>query len=294
MQTQKKILIAFLLNLFFAIFEFIGGILTGSVAIISDAVHDLGDAMSIGLSYFLERKSKQQPDEHYTYGYSRYSVLGGLITTVILLAGSVFVIFNAITRLVDPVKIDYDGMMIFAVIGVFVNFTAAYTTRGGDSINQKAVNLHMLEDVLGWAVVLVGAIVMRVTNWYILDPLLSIAIAMYIFYNAFKNLKQVLDLFLEKTPANIEINQLIKCLKALEGVVDVHHVHLWSLDGQHHYATMHIVTENQNPAMKKRVKEELSKFDIEHVTIEFESSHEQCSNVSCTVTHELSGGHHHH
>ena len=116
MKTEKNILIAFVLNFAFAIFEFFGGIFTRSVAILSDALHDFGDAFSIGVSYFLERKSKKQPDDIYTYGYTRYSVIGSLITTVILLFGSIAVIYNAIVRIFNPVEIDYSGMIVFAII----------------------------------------------------------------------------------------------------------------------------------------------------------------------------------
>ena len=164
MKTEKNILIAFILNFAFSIFEFLGGIFTGSVAIISDAVHDIGDAASIGISFFLEKKSNQQPNEAYTYGYARYSVLGGIITTVILLLGSVIVISNAISRIISPTEINYNGMIIFAIVGVCVNLCAALFTREGGSLNQRAVNLHMLEDVLGWIVVLIGAIVMHFTG----------------------------------------------------------------------------------------------------------------------------------
>ena len=156
MKTEKNILGAFILNVTFSVLEFIGGALTNSVAIISDSIHDMGDAISIGLSYFLEKKSKKKPDKKYTYGYIRYSILGGLITTVILIIGSSLVIYNSIIRIFNPVEINYNGMIIFAIFGVVINFMAAYLTREGDSINQKSVNLHMLEDVLGWIVVLIG------------------------------------------------------------------------------------------------------------------------------------------
>jgi cobalt-zinc-cadmium efflux system protein len=191
-------LVAFILNLAFSVFEIAGGIFTGSVAILSDALHDMGDAISIGLSYFLEKKSKKQPDATYTYGYARYSVIGGVITTLILLVGSVLVVCNAVMRILHPVVIDYNGMILFAVIGVAVNFVAAFFTREGDSLNQKAVNLHMLEDVLGWLMVLIGAVVMRFTDFALLDPLLSLAVAVFIFVNAIKGLKEALDIFLEK------------------------------------------------------------------------------------------------
>ena len=197
MKTEKNILIAFILNLVFSLFEFIGGAITGSVAIISDVVHDIGDAASIGISYFLEHKSKKQPDKVYTYGYARFSVIGGLITTVILLVGSGAVIYNAVIRIFNPTPIDYSGMIVFAIIGASVNFVAAFITREGDSINQRAVSLHMLEDVLGWVVVLIGAIIMRFTDLSIIDPLMSIGVSVFIFINAIKNLKQIENLFLE-------------------------------------------------------------------------------------------------
>ena len=184
MKTEKNILIAFILNLAFSVFEFIGGIFTGSVAIISDAVHDIGDAASIGVAFFLERKSKKQPDEKYTYGYARYSVLGSALTSLILLLGSATVIYNAVRRIVTPTEINYSGMIIFAIVGVCVNLGAALLTRHGDSLNQRSVNLHMLEDVLGWIVVLVGAVVMSFTDLYIIDPLMSIGVAIFILINA--------------------------------------------------------------------------------------------------------------
>ena len=185
-KTQKNIGIAFFLNLTFSVLEYIGGLLTGSVAIISDSVHDLGDALSIGLSYFLERKSHQSADERHTYGYARYSVLGGLITLVLLITGSLIVIYTSIQRILHPSEINYDGMIHFAFFGVIVNFLAAWFTREGDSINQKAVNLHMLEDVLGWVVVLSGAILMRFTDISLIDPLMSIGVSLFILISSIR------------------------------------------------------------------------------------------------------------
>ena len=164
----------------------------------SDALHDLGDAVSIGISYLFERKSRRQPDEVYTYGYARSSVLGGIITTLILLVGSVVVLVGAVLRIITPVKINYGGMIVFAIFGVIVNLIAAYVTHGVDSINQKAVNLHMLEDVLGWLVVLIGAFLMHFTDWALLDPLLSIGVTLFILVHAAKNLREGLRLVFSK------------------------------------------------------------------------------------------------
>ena len=294
MKTEKNILIAFVLNLAFSIFEFFGGVFTGSVAIVSDAVHDIADAASIGIAWFLEKKSKKQPDDYYTYGYARYSVLGSLITTLILLLGSGMVIYHAAGRIITPREINYNGMILFAVVGVCVNFGAAFLTRDGDSLNQKAVNLHMLEDVLGWLVVLVGAVVMRFTDWALLDPMLSIGVAVFILVNALGTLKEILDLFLEKTPKGIDINQLQKHLMELEGVLDVHHLHIRSMDGQNNYATMHIVTDADPQEVKERVRAELRAHKICHVTLELERVGEHCHQKICRVAYSAHSGHHNH
>ena len=294
MKTEKNILIAFLLNFAFSVFEFAGGIITGSVAIVSDAIHDMGDAVSIGISWFLERKSKKQPNERYTYGYGRWSVLGGLITTEILLLGSLTVIYNAFCRLVSPAQIHYNGMILFALIGTCVNFFAAIFTREGDSLNQKAVNLHMLEDLLGWIVVLLGAIIMRFTGFVWLDPVLSIGLSLFILVHAIKNLKEILNLFLEKAPENIEVSEIQNHLEELAGVMNVHHIHLWSMDGQRNYATMHVVSDNSSADIKKRIREEMRKHGIDHVTIELETSTEDCPEKECRVENHSHSTHCHH
>ena len=298
MKTEKNILIAFILNLSFSIFEIIGGFFTGSVAIISDAIHDMGDAASIGISYFLEKKSKKQPDETYTYGYVRFSVIGSVITTLILLFGSVMVIYNAVMRIFNPVEINYNGMIIFAVVGALVNFVAAYFTKDGDSLNQKAVNLHMLEDVLGWIVVLIGAIIMRFTDVSIIDPVMSIAVAVFILVNAVKNLKEVLDLFLEKIPHNISIEEIKEHITEIDGVQSVHHVHIWSMDGNLNFATMHIVANENSHTIKDKIREELKEHGIGHATLEIESPTDHCHEEHCHIefnnSHSHSHHHHHH
>lgn len=272
MKTERNILVAFLLNFAFSLFEFMGGIFTGSVAIASDAVHDVGDAISIGASYFLEKKSKKQPDEKYTYGYARYSVVGGFVTTLILLLGSVAVICNAVDRIITPAEINYTGMIMFSAAGVCVNFCAAVFTRDGGSLNQRAVSLHMLEDVLGWAIVLVGAVVMRFTDFALIDPLMSIGVSLFILVNAIKNLKVVLDLFLEKVPDGISVAQIGEDIGRIDGVVSVRNIRVLSLDGRNNFATLHVVTDDEPQKIKSAVRKELHRHGICHSTIEFEAS----------------------
>ena len=293
MKTEKNILLAFILNISFSIFEFFGGIFTNSVAILSDSVHDLGDALSIGISYILERISKKKADKKYTYGYIRYSVLGGVITTVILLVGSILVILSASKRIFNPEEVNHSGMIIFAVFGVILNYLAAYVTRKGDSINQKSVNLHMLEDVLGWLIVLVGAIIMNYTDIKILDPLMSIGVSLFILFHSIKNLKQVLDLFLEKTPDDIDIDELKKHLLTIKDITDIHHIHVWSIDGYNNYATMHIVTNSPNiKEIKNEIRNELKEHNICHSILETED--EVCSETECHVEINNDIHHHHH
>ena len=295
MKTEKNILVAFILNISFSIFELIGGLFTNSVSIMSDAVHDLADAISIGMSLILEKISKKKPNEEYTYGYIRYSVFGALITTTILTVGSILVIIGGVNRIINPRIINYDGMIIFAIFGVVINFMAAYFTKEGDSVNQKAVNLHMLEDVLGWVVVLIGSILMKFTDISIIDSIMSICIAIFILINAFKNLKKILDLFLEKTPKNISIKNLKNDLLKIKDVVDVHHVHVWSMDGISNYATMHVVTRSDNQKMlKNKIKKDLKKIGIIHTTVEIECMEEKCNEKNCNVKVYNQEKHHHH
>ena len=296
MKSYKKILVAFILNITFSIFELVGGILTNSVSIISDSVHDFGDAISIGISLILEKISKRKPDSTFTYGYARYSILGALITTVVLTVGSIFVIINSVNRILNPEPINYDGMIIFAIFGVVINFMAAYFTKDGKSINQKAVNLHMLEDVLGWVVVLIGSILMKFTNIVLLDALMSISIALFILVNAFKHIQEILDLFLEKTPKNVSIPELKKHIMSIEEVDDVHHIHVWSMDGVTNYATMHVVTKNKNiKEIKDKIREEMQEHNISHTTIEIEENITDCKEKECNikVNNEVHFHHHH-
>ncbi len=290
---QKNILIAFILNLAFSIFEIIGGIFTASVAIVSDAVHDLGDAASIGVALLLEKKSVKQPDEQYTYGYARYSVMGSVITNSILLLSSVVVICNAVMRIITPTQINYNGMIIFAVVGVLINLGAAFLTREGGSLNQKAVNLHMLEDVLNWGVVLIGAIIMRFTDLYVIDPLMSIGVAIFILINAIKNLKEGLAIFLEKTPYDLDISEIKERILENEGVLGVHHIHIWSIDGHNNYATMHIVIDGNHYDMKNKIREELKNHGIGHATLELEAEGEHCREEHCRVDFVSLSEHHH-
>ena len=225
----------------------------------------------------------------------RFSVLGAFLTTTFLAAGSIVVMISAINRLFNPVAVHYNGMIIISIIGIIVNFLAAYQTKDGDSLNQKSVNLHMLEDVLGWIVVFIGSILMKFTDISYIDSIMSIGIACYILIHALKNLKSVLDLFLVKTPASIDIDHIKKELLEIPNINDIHHIHIWSIDGINNYATLHAVSDVKDlTATKKAIKECLKEHGIAHSTIELESSKEKCPEHDCVVKVSNSTHHHHH
>lgn len=285
-KSHKNMKIAFLLNLLFSIIELLGGFFTNSISIISDSVHDLGDAISIGIAAILEKKSHKEPDKKYTFGYLRYSLLGALLTSVILLVGSIVVIYNAIPRLINPTIVNYNGMLILAIIGIIINGFATLKTSHSHNLNEKSVSLHMLEDVLGWAVVLVGSFIIKLTGWYIIDPILSLLMTIFILLHIYKNIIEIFNIFLEKIPENIDLDNLKEELGKIENVEDIHHIHIWTMDNLHNYVTLHarINSNVQNKDMeevKNRIRAELKKYDLEHSTIEIE--YEKCENEECRL-----------
>jgi cobalt-zinc-cadmium efflux system protein len=281
-QTTSNIRTAFFLNLGFAILEIAGGLYTNSLAILSDAVHDFGDSLSLGMAWYLERVSENDADRRYSYGYRRFSLLGALLNALILSAGSVFMISQAVKRILNPETSQAEGMILFAVIGIAVNGAAALRLRRDSSLNARVVALHLLEDVFGWAAVLfVGLILLFSDNPY-LDPILSALIAAYILFNVIRNLRRTADVFLQAVPPDLSLQDLEAHILRVENVESIHHCHLWSLDGEHHVLTVHIVvpegtTREQALCLKNDIKDSLSPLAISHMTIEIEYGEADCT-----------------
>lgn len=272
---------AFFLNFGFTIIEFIGGWLTNSTAIMADAVHDLGDTLSIGMAWLLNKLSGKQADEHFTYGYRRFSLLSSLINGVVLIVGSIWVLSEAIPRLQNPEMPHVEGMIGMAIFGVLVNGYAAFKLSHGKTLNERILNWHLLEDVLGWVAVLIVSIVLLFVDLPILDPVLSIAFTLFILINVIKNIKTTVSLFLQAVPDNKARNKIYQQLKDLEHISEVHHLHFWSLDGEHHVFTAHLVLKTsldlrEIADIKSKVKNLLSDYELEHTTIEFEYPEESC------------------
>jgi cobalt-zinc-cadmium efflux system protein len=279
-----RIGLAFALNLAFTVIEFIGGLLTNSTAIMADAVHDLGDTLSIGLGWLLNRLSGKKADLSFTYGYHRLSLLGALINGAVLVVGSLWVLSEAIPRLTDPQMPHAMGMTSLAILGVVVNGLAAYKLSGGKTLNERVLNWHLLEDVLGWLAVLIVSLVLLFVDWPILDPILSIAFTLFILVNVAKNLTRTLHLFLQGTPDKQLTIEIRDRLMAINHVAGVHHLHLWSLDGERHVLTAHLLLDAQisdeiQHAVKEDVKTACSDYDFVHTTIELEQDLEACRDT---------------
>lgn len=291
-----NIKLAFFLNLIFTIVEIIGGLLVNSVAILSDAIHDLGDSLSLGLSWYLDRKSNQAGDNEYTFGYQRFSLLGALINSVVLVAGSTFVIYEAAQRLMAPEHTDALGMLAFAVLGVVVNGYAAYKLGKGKTLNERVLQWHLLEDVLGWGAILVVSIVLLIWDIHILDPLLSLVITAYILWNVFKRLVETMKIFLQGSPGKIDVDEIRRKFESVPYVASVHHTHIWSLDGERHVLTAHIKLQKVSSIgkvaeVKSQLKELVKDYELEHITIETEFEDEVCVNE--IVKGEGEEAHHH-
>lgn len=278
----KNMAVAFVLNAVFVVVELIGGLMTNSVAILSDAVHDFFDCVSIAVAWIFQRKAKQGRDKRYSYGYKRFALLGSVFLSGVLVMSAVFILVEAFKRLFDVERVDAEGMLWLAVVGIVVNGAAALRLKKGHSLSERAVFLHIMEDVLGWVSVLVVSVVMMFWNLPILDPLLSIGITIWILFNVYRNLKSTFQILLQAVPDDVSMDKLTKRLMEIENVDGVHDLHVWSQDGISHVMTLHIVSNNCNPILIKKQIDDIAKsFNIYHTTIEFESEGSECKYQEC-------------
>lgn len=282
--SSKNIAVAFVLNLSFAVFELLGGIYTNSVAITSDALHDFGDSISLGLAWYFEKIAKRKRTKNYSYGYKRFSVLGAIINSMILLLGSFVVLYETVPRLFNPVQSDVKGMFVLACVGVAVNGFAALRLRGGHSLNERTVSLHLLEDVLGWVAILIGSVVMYFVDFPILDPILSVVITLYVLYNVVKNLRSISKVILQAVPEGVDMESIKQSIERLPDVVSVQDIHVWTMDSHYNVLSLHAVVESnaKEDEIKTMIRTILkNNFSIQHTTIELEKSGEECWLCDC-------------
>lgn len=286
-KTSHNIRLAFFLNLGFTLLEIVGGLWTNSIAILSDALHDLGDSISLGLAWYFDKYAQKAPDEKFSYGYRRFSMLGALINTVILITGSLWVLANAVPRLLNPESTNAPGMIAFAVVGIAVNGFAALRLRGNQSLNAQVAGWHLLEDVLGWVAVLIVSVILLFSDWYILDPILSILITLYILANIVGKLRKTARLFLQAAPENVDVPAIERQILEMEPVQTVHHLHVWSLDGEHHIITAHVTvppetSKEEASQLKWRLARQIKTNEFEHMTVEIEFGEDDCHLLSAS------------
>ena len=285
-QSEGNVKVAFFLNLAFTIIEIIGGLYTNSLAILSDALHDLGDSLSLGLSWYFQKLSKKGRTKKFSYGYKRFSLLGAIINSIVLVAGSIFILTKAIPELINPGETNVEGMLYLSILGIVVNGGAVLKLRKGESLNEKVVSLHLLEDVLGWVAVLIGSVIMMYTDAPFIDPLLSVLISLFVLYNVYKNLRKSMLVILQGIPEDVSLEDIKKKLKDISEITDVHDNHVWSMDGEYNILTIHLQLDkdyklSEQANLKEKVRTKLKDESINHITIEFEGKDENCELEDC-------------
>ena len=284
-EREERVRFAALLNITFTIVEIVGGFWTNSLAILSDALHDLSDSTALLVSWFFERGAKKSPDSKYTFGYQRLSLFSALFSASILLGGSIVIIFQTVPRFFNPEPVNAFGMVGIAIVGITFNGIGFFLLKKGESLNEKVLSWHLLEDVLGWVGILVGGIIICFWKFYLIDPIITVALTAFILYNVAKNLREALNILLQGVPKHINIEAVKKDIKAIKGVIGIHDIHIWSLEGETDIFTAHIVLddetlEKQSEQIKQAIKEALQAHHIEHSTIELESKY-RCIGTVC-------------
>lgn len=270
---KQNVLFAGLLNIFFVVVEIVAGILTNSVAILSDALHDAGDSIALISAYFAEKQAEKKKDSKRTFGYARISLFSALLNALILIGGSIYILSEAVSRFFTPEPVNGLGMMAVAVLGVLINTIAYFRLSKGMSSNEKVLSWHLLEDVLGWIAVLVGGIIIYFTNLFIVDTLITIGYTTFILFGVSRNLKEVFNILLQGVPSHISQIEIEKKIKMVEGVTNIHDIHIWSLDGEKVIFTAHITVQDEIKNLleiKEKVKDILHHSKVEHSTLEFE------------------------
>ena len=299
MKTKHTVWLAFFLNLSYAIVEFIAGGLFGSSAVLADSVHDMGDAIAIGVSAFLETISNREEDSHYTLGYKRFSLLGAMVTAVILMTGSVLVILGNITKLFHPQAVNDEGILWLGIIAISVNVIASLVVRKGKTKNESILSLHFLEDTLGWVAVILMAIVLRFTDWYILDPLLSLVISIFILSKAIPRFWSTLKIFLDAVPEGVDIKQVKSDLEQLDHVASLNQLNLWTMDGLEKNAIVHVCLKEieQMELCKESIRSKLKDCGFQNITIEIDAdlaSHQTHKRNMEELEAVQNHGHEHH
>jgi len=284
-KREERVRFAALVNFGFTILELVGGFWTNSLAILSDALHDFGDSITLFVSWLFERGAKKSPDARYTFGYQRLSLFSAIFAASVLIGGSIVIIFQAIPRFFNPEPVNAFGMVGLAVVGIAFNGAGFFLLKKGESINEKVLSWHLLEDVLGWIGILVGGLIIFIWKFYLVDPIITVSLTTFILFNVTKNLREAISILLQGVPKHINIEAVKQDIKAIKGVLEMHDIHIWSLEGETDVFTAHVVVDEETlekrpQQTKQTIKDTLKKHHLEHSTIELEGQG-QCTGMVC-------------
>ena len=289
-KREERVRFAAFVNFAFTIVEIIGGLLTNSLAILSDALHDLGDSIALLVSWFFERGAKRAPDARYTFGYQRLSLFSALFSAFILVGGSIVIIVNAVPRFFSPESVNAFGMVGLAAIGITFNGLGFFMLNRGESLNERVLSWHLLEDVLGWVGIFVGGVVIYFWKFYLIDPIITVGLTVFILYNVVRNLREAISILLQGVPKHINLEVVKQDIRGIDGVLDLHDIHIWSLEGETDVFSAHVIVndetfEKRPLETKQTIKDALKRHHIEHSTIELEAKG-QCTGMVCEEQHE--------
>lgn len=276
-QTEGRLWISIILNFIITAAEFIGGIISGSLALLSDALHNLNDTVSLGISLVARKISKRDANRDKTFGYQRAEIIGAFINLITLVIIALFLIKEAIERFYDPQPIDGMIMFIVAVIGLLGNvITAILLHRSSkENLNIRSAYIHIMSDAFSSVGVIIAGILIIQYELFIIDTILTLIIAGYILWHSYYMLRKTINILMESTPAGIEISEIRQAMAQVAGVLDVHHLHVWRLDEKNILLESHIVIDEDNMNQMESIKSSLkqllgSNFNIHHSTLEFE------------------------
>lgn len=285
--TERALSFAFFLNLIFSVIELVGGILTNSSAIVADAFHDFMDAVAIGTAYYFEKISKRKRTEEYTYGYKRFNLVSALGLSIFLLVGASLMIYHTLLNFREVKEVHSVGMLGLGLLGGLINGAAFWRMKNeiGHNANSRAVMLHLLEDVLGWVAVIVGAAIIYFTQWYWIDHLLTLGIALFISINALKNIIHTMKIMLQSVPEDVDVNGMSQEIKKLHQVQDFHDLHIWTMDGSYHVASIHVLVDNLSTQEYTHLYQDIrlimERYNIQHPTIQIETTNDTCYLENC-------------
>lgn len=271
------------LNLGFAIFELILALYTNSIALFSTTIHDFGDSAILLSTIFIEQFSLKGRNKRFTYGYRRFSLIGAIVNTVILLLGSFVILNSAIGRLVTPEVVKVDVLMYVGIIGIVVNMLGVRKLAQNTSPVHNALKVNLQIDVYNWIALFVSAIIINIFDLIAIDAYLSIVISGIMIVSAIKQLKGIFLIIMQSVPKNVDLEKIETVIISFDQVIDCHDLHIWSLDGDDYIASFHVVVTNETTLielmdLKENIKLELEKHQINHATIEVDNEFQAIKN----------------